>query len=207
MPYLIHALHFVWGTVYPIPIFFSCSLEKLLQILFWGWQLKARRTAAFLSWYFWTSLPEDKFDFTLYARTRCHFLFHKHVFVVFLLIGFKPKKKKKKNSREKMRNFYFFILIAFQILYMFLPDISAHCALIEYAYIWLRVYVWYLLSFPIASLMIDSYFPHAMKMCTIQGSPKVHHFPLWLPAFENSNERDVFDKMVKLTNMLVEPRA
>jgi hypothetical protein len=23
-------------------------------------------------------------------------------------------------------------------------------------------------------LMIDSYFPHAMKMCTIQDSPKVH---------------------------------
>jgi hypothetical protein len=27
-------------------------------------------------------------------------------------------------------------------------------------------------------LMIDSYFSHAMKMCTIQGSPKVHNFPL-----------------------------
>jgi hypothetical protein len=33
-----------------------------------------------------------------------------------------------------MQNFFFFF-IAFQILYVFLPDISVHCALIEYAYI------------------------------------------------------------------------
>jgi hypothetical protein len=43
--------------------------------------------------------------------------------------------KKKKKMGEKMRNFYFVLLIAFQILYLFLPDISVHCALIEYAYI------------------------------------------------------------------------
>jgi hypothetical protein len=43
--------------------------------------------------------------------------------------------------------FLFFPLIAFQILHIFLSDISVHCALLEYAYIWLRVYVWYLLSF------------------------------------------------------------
>jgi hypothetical protein len=28
-------------------------------------------------------------------------------------------------------------------------------------------------KFSCCILMIDSYFPHAMKMCTIQGSPKV----------------------------------
>jgi hypothetical protein len=33
-----------------------------------------------------------------------------------------------------MQNFIF-LLIAFQILYVFLLDISIHCALIEYAYI------------------------------------------------------------------------
>jgi hypothetical protein len=33
-----------------------------------------------------------------------------------------------------MHNLYLF-LVAFQILYVFLPDISVHCALIEYAYI------------------------------------------------------------------------
>jgi hypothetical protein len=44
-------------------------------------------------------------------------------------------KKKKKKLGEKMRNFYFFLWIAFQILYKFLPNISVHCVLIEYAYI------------------------------------------------------------------------
>jgi Na+-transporting NADH:ubiquinone oxidoreductase subunit NqrE len=43
-------------------------------------------------------------------------------------------KKKKKKLVEKMQNFFFF-RVAFQILYVFLPDISVHCALIEYAYI------------------------------------------------------------------------
>jgi hypothetical protein len=43
-------------------------------------------------------------------------------------------KKNKKNLAEKMQNFFFFY-IAFQILYVFLPDISVHSALIEYAYI------------------------------------------------------------------------
>jgi hypothetical protein len=44
-------------------------------------------------------------------------------------------KKKKKKIREKMPNYIFFLSIAFQILYMFLPDILVHCALIKYAYI------------------------------------------------------------------------
>jgi len=34
-----------------------------------------------------------------------------------------------------MPNYIFFLSIAFQILYMFLPDILVHCALIKYAYI------------------------------------------------------------------------
>jgi hypothetical protein len=55
--------------------------------------------------------------------------------------------------------------------------------------------------------MLDSYFPHAMKMCIIQGSPKVHLFLSDCLLLEILNKRDVFDKMVKLTNMLVEPRA
>jgi hypothetical protein len=42
--------------------------------------------------------------------------------------------KKKKKIGEKMRNFIF-LLIAFQILHVFLPDISVHYALIKYAYI------------------------------------------------------------------------
>jgi hypothetical protein len=57
----------------------------------------------------------------------------KHVFVVFLSICFQQKNKKIKIG-EKMRNFIF-LLIAFQILHVFLPDISVHYALINYAYI------------------------------------------------------------------------
>jgi hydrogenase-4 membrane subunit HyfE len=77
------------------------------------------------------------FDFTLHAGTRCYFIFHKHVFVVFLFYCFQHKriKKNKKKLREKIQNFIFFLLITFQILHVFLSDISIHCALIEYAYI------------------------------------------------------------------------
>jgi hypothetical protein len=50
-------------------------------------------------------------------------------------------KKKRKIFWGEDTEFFFFFSIAFQILYMFLPNISVHCALIEYAYIILRVYV------------------------------------------------------------------
>jgi hypothetical protein len=55
----------------------------------------------------------------------------------FLFIGFQQQKKKKPKKKfgAKMRKFYFLVLKAFQILYMLLPDISIHCALIEYTYI------------------------------------------------------------------------
>jgi hypothetical protein len=43
------------------------------------------------------------------------------------------KKKKKKNWGEDAEFYFIFLLIAFQILYVFLPDISVHYALIEYA--------------------------------------------------------------------------
>jgi len=53
---------------------------------------------------------------------------------LFIIFQQKQKQKQKKKIGEKMRNFIFF-LIAFQILHVFLPDISVHCALIKYAYI------------------------------------------------------------------------
>jgi uncharacterized membrane protein YhaH (DUF805 family) len=49
----------------------------------------------------------------------------------FYFIVFNQKKNKIGGEDAE---FYFFY-IAFQILYVFLPDISVHCALIEYAYI------------------------------------------------------------------------
>jgi hypothetical protein len=42
---------------------------------------------------------------------------------------------KKKKLGEKIWNFIFFLLIASQILHVFFPDISVHCAMIKYAYI------------------------------------------------------------------------
>jgi hypothetical protein len=45
---------------------------------------------------------------------------------------FSTKKKKKLGEDAEL---YFFLLIAFQILHVFLPDISVHCALFKYVYI------------------------------------------------------------------------
>jgi hypothetical protein len=56
---------------------------------------------------------------------------HKHVFVVFLSYFFNYIYI----LEEKMQKFLFFLLIAFQILHVFLLDISVHCELLEYAYI------------------------------------------------------------------------
>jgi phosphoglycerol transferase MdoB-like AlkP superfamily enzyme len=55
--------------------------------------------------------------------------FSEHVFVVFLFIGFQQKKKLREDAE-----LYFFLLIAFQILLVFLPDNSVHYAFIKYAY-------------------------------------------------------------------------
>jgi hypothetical protein len=49
----------------------------------------------------------------------------------FCLIFFQQKK----NIGGEDAELYFFLLIAFQILHVFLPDISVRCALIKYAYI------------------------------------------------------------------------
>jgi hypothetical protein len=46
-----------------------------------------------------------------------------------------------------------------------------------------------------------------MEMCTIQDSPKVHLFLFDVLLLEILNKRDIFDKMAKLTNMLVDPKA
>jgi hypothetical protein len=62
-------------------------------------------------------------------------------------------------------------------------------------------------KFSYSLFMIDSCFSHVMTPCTIQGSPKLCTFLSDLLLLGNLNKRDIFDKMVKLTNMLVEPRA
>jgi len=62
-------------------------------------------------------------------------------------------------------------------------------------------------KFSCSLFMIDSCFSHVMISCTIQVSPKVHLFLSDFLLLEILNKRDVFDKMAKLTNILVEPRA
>jgi len=60
------------------------------------------------------------------------FLFLKTMFFFFLFFFFLKKKKKKKKWGRRCR--ILFLLYSFSE-YVFLPDISVHCALIEYAYI------------------------------------------------------------------------
>jgi hypothetical protein len=57
----------------------------------------------------------------------------KHVFVFFFFLFYCFQKKKKNGGKDA--DFFIFFRVTFQILYVFLPDISVHCALIEYAYI------------------------------------------------------------------------
>jgi hypothetical protein len=72
------------------------------------------------------------FDFTLHAGTRCYFLFHKHVLVIFLFYCFQHKNKIIKIEGEDAEFFFF---LAYQILHIFLPNISVHCTLIDCAFI------------------------------------------------------------------------
>jgi len=55
--------------------------------------------------------------------------------LLFFCLIFQQNNKKKNNNLVEDVELYFFLLIAFQILHVFLPDISVHCALIKYAYI------------------------------------------------------------------------
>jgi hypothetical protein len=126
------------------PIVSLVVLRNICRYFFWGWQLKHVGRLLFC---LGISKP-------LSLRTGLILLYILGLDVIsfsismtLLFFCYWYKKKKKKNLGVKMRNFYFFLLISFQILYMFLPDISVRCTLIEYAYIWLRFYVWYMLSF------------------------------------------------------------
>jgi hypothetical protein len=143
LSYLIHALHSFLGTIYFIPIFSLVVLRNICRY-FWGWQLKhverllfclgiskpiSMRTGLVLP--YMLGLDVISFSISMSLFFFCLFVFNK-------------------KFGEKMRNFIF-LLITFKILHVFLPNISVHYALINYAYIWLRVYAWYLLSFHVAS--------------------------------------------------------
>jgi hypothetical protein len=112
------------GTSLLCPLFFSESIAGTC----WGRQKKQVERLFF-------SIGIIRFDLALHMMPFPYCIF------------FISKKKIWGEDAE----LYFFLLIAFQILHVFLPDISVHCALIKYVYIWLRVYAWYLLSFLVAS--------------------------------------------------------
>jgi len=61
-------------------------------------------------------------------------------------------------------------------------------------------------KFSCSLFIIDSCISHVMILCTIQGSSKEHYFLSDFLVLEILI-RDVFDKMVKMTNMLVVPRT
>jgi hypothetical protein len=55
--------------------------------------------------------------------------------------------------------------------------------------------------------MLDSYFSHAIILCTIKGSPKVHFYFSDFLLLEILMRDIFFAKLVKFTNSLVEPRT
>jgi len=95
------------------------SRERALQVLV-GEDRKSRSSDCFSVL---ASSSFHKFDRALHMMLFPYCIF-------FIII----KKIKKKNWGEDAE-FYFFLSIAFQILYAFLPDISVHFALIKYVYI------------------------------------------------------------------------
>jgi hypothetical protein len=142
---LVYALHSIWGIIYFLsPYFLLLSWENFGKY-FVGMTKKSTSGLLFclgnsepLSLMTGLILPHILgLDIVSFP--------HNMSLLFFCLIFFSTFKKKKWGRRCRI------LLIAFQIFYVFLPDISVHCALIEYAYIWLRVYAWYLLSFRVAS--------------------------------------------------------
>jgi hypothetical protein len=132
---------------------------------------KARRAAAFLFWYSQISFPEVRFALILYAWTKLSSSLCKHAFFFVFPLFFFIKKK----GWRKMQ--IFIPYLAFQISYVFLPDVLVLSALIIYFYI-SESSCLISTKFSCCIYLIDSYFFHVMKMCTIQGSPKVHFFLL-----------------------------
>jgi hypothetical protein len=92
---------------------------------------KARRVAAFLSWYSQTSLPKDMFALT--------YMFGLHVFVVVFVfvfvVFFSYSSFFIKNKMGGERCIILFPYLAFQISYVFLPYVLVLGALILLAFI------------------------------------------------------------------------
>jgi hypothetical protein len=144
------AFYFRNHLFYP-PYFLLLSWETFVGTI-WGWQKKHIRLLLYC------------FGISKHLSLRsglllpymlggvCAFIFIEHVFIFFSVYFLFWHTHTHADIyiiiRGEDAEFLYFLLIVFQILHVFLPDISIHCALIEYAYIWLRVYASYLRSFP-----------------------------------------------------------
>jgi hypothetical protein len=139
--YPIFSLHSVWRTTFFIPIFSLGCFENFLQV-------HSRDDRESMSLLFCLDIVKPlslrsglllSYMLGLNYLLLCVSMF----FVVFLFYCFQQKK----NGGEDAE-FLFFLELLFRYC-VFLSDILVYCALIEYAYIWLRVYVWYLRSFSV----------------------------------------------------------
>jgi hypothetical protein len=159
-----------YGTIFSIPIFPLVCLEEILQVLNRD-DRKSTSSNCFSIMVLSNLSPWGQVCFYLTCLYYTILFIVKHVFVVFpFLFSFK-----KGGGGESCR--YLFLYLAFQISYVFLPDVSVLGALLFFLlYNWESCLI--SAKFPSCIYLIDSYFLPLMKMCTIQGSPKVHFFSL-----------------------------
>jgi hypothetical protein len=122
--YLLFALQFRNHCYLP-----HISLVRTLQVLF-----REGRQSISGDWFsVLIILIIHKFDLALHASLMIFFfppysmclLFLIIIIIIIIIII---------NLGVKMQGILFFLFLACQILYVFLPDISVHCALIDYAY-------------------------------------------------------------------------
>jgi len=122
LSYLLFTLQF--RNHYYLP---SIFLKRTLQVLF----EEDRKSISDDYFFVLVILILHRFDLALHASFMMIYLYS-----MLLLFFLKQKKKKKKIRKgENEGNFIFFRFLACQMLHIFLPNISVHCALIDYAFI------------------------------------------------------------------------
>jgi hypothetical protein len=116
----------------------------------------------------------------------------------------KEKKKKRKKNWEFCSRMVPSKVCQLSHVLLFFLVISSLCIGELFLHIVENISLTYA-KFSCSLVMIDSCFSHEMTSCTIQGSSKVCIFLSNFLILGTLYKREVFDKMVKLTKMLVEP--
>jgi hypothetical protein len=168
LSYLVYALHSGCGTIYSLSPNFRLSWENLCRY-FMGMTEKARRAAAFLSWYFQPLSQRTGLILPHMLGLDIVYFPHSMSLLFFCFLFFNIKKKKKKIWGRRCIIFLFFfvllkVLFGYRMYFCLISQFIAH---------WLNmlIYDWEIIldicwvSYYI--LMLDSYFSHAMKLCTI----------------------------------------